>query len=69
MAADHAAFIEWTRGYDDGTAEGTNTLACHEALLRAARCPVVRLPAALPVGEAIDHVLAQVEPGAPASGS
>ena len=69
MAADHAAFIEWTRGYDDGTAEGTNTLACHEALLRAAPCPVVRLSAALPVGEAIDRVLAQVESGSPASGS
>jgi len=67
MAADHAAFMEWTRGYDDGTAEGTNTLACHEELLRAAPCPVVRLSAALPLRASIDLVLAQLAAGSPAS--
>jgi adenylate kinase family enzyme len=69
MAADHVAFMEWTRGYDDGTAEGTNTLACHEKLLRGASCPVVRLTGALPLREALDLVLAHVEFGSPSSES
>jgi adenylate kinase family enzyme len=60
MEADHAAFIAWTRGYDDGTAEGTNTLACHEELLRHATCPVLRLHGPLTLEEALRRVLAQL---------
>jgi adenylate kinase family enzyme len=60
MEADHAAFMAWTRGYDDSTAEGTNTLACHEALLRNATCPVLRLSGPLSVDEALQRVLAQL---------
>lgn len=62
MAADHVAFLEWTRGYDDGTAEGTNTLPCHEELLRSATCPVLRLTEPFTVEEALARVLAQVGP-------
>jgi adenylate kinase family enzyme len=60
MEADHAEFMVWTRGYDDGTAYGTNTLACHEDLLRSATCPVMRLPGPLAVEEALERVLARL---------
>jgi adenylate kinase family enzyme len=60
MATDHAAFIAWTRGYDDGTAEGTNTLPCHEELLRSATCPVLRLSGPLTAEEALGRVLVQL---------
>lgn len=30
MQKDHEEFIKWTSGYDDGTAEGTNTLPIHK---------------------------------------
>ena len=43
MAEDHRAFLDWTRGYDDGTAEGTNTLAIHEGRIASSECPVLRL--------------------------
>jgi adenylate kinase family enzyme len=60
MEADHAAFIAWTRGYDDSTAEGTNTLACHEGLLGRSTCPVLRLSGPLSVEEALRRVLSEV---------
>jgi adenylate kinase family enzyme len=60
MAGDHAAFVAWTRGYDDSTAEGTNTLACHEELLRSATCPVLRLSGPLTEEEALRRVHAQL---------
>jgi hypothetical protein len=60
MEADHAAFIAWTRGYDDGSAEGTNTLPCHEELLRSATCPVLRLFEPLALEEALGRVLAHL---------
>lgn len=60
MEDDHAAFLAWTRGYEDGTAAGTNTRPCHEAMLAAATCPVLRLDGALPVAEAVTRVLAHL---------
>jgi hypothetical protein len=60
MEADHAAFMAWTRGYDDSTAEGTNTVACHEELLRRATCPVLRLSGPISVDEALRNVLTQI---------
>lgn len=60
MEADHAAFLAWTRGYDDGSAEGTNTLACHEELLRNATCPALRLSGPLSVEEGVRRVLVQL---------
>lgn len=58
MADDHAAFMDWARGYDvdDGASEGI-TLARHEALLREARCPVVRLVGDVSIDEAARRVL------------
>jgi hypothetical protein len=53
-------FIAWTRGYDDGSAEGTNTLLCHEELLRRATCRVLRLSGPLSVEEALERVLMQL---------
>ena len=58
MADDHRAFLDWTRGYDDGTAEGTNTLAIHEALLASATCPVLRLHGTETVAENLARLLA-----------
>lgn len=43
MADDHHEFMAWTRGYDDGSAEGTNTRPLHESILRDATCRVLRL--------------------------
>ncbi len=43
MADDHREFMAWTRGYDDGSAEGTNTRPLHESILRDATCRVLRL--------------------------
>lgn len=43
MADDHREFMAWTRGYDDGSAEGTNTRPIHESILRDATCRVLRL--------------------------
>jgi len=33
MEQDHKEFMEWTSGYDDGSAEGTNTLPAHKAYI------------------------------------
>ncbi|MDT5351450.1 MAG: hypothetical protein QOH91_4737 [Mycobacterium sp.] len=60
MEADHLAFLAWTRGYDDSTSEGTNTLAHHEALVARATCPVLRLSGAVTREEALSRVLAQL---------
>jgi adenylate kinase family enzyme len=60
MADDHAAFVAWTRGYDDGSAEGTNTLAHHEALFARATCPVVRLSGELTIEEAVGRVVTEL---------
>lgn len=60
MADDHLAFLDWTRGYDDGTAEGTNTLAIHEGLLASAACPVVRLHGIATVEANLAQVLAHL---------
>jgi hypothetical protein len=57
MAEDHRAFMEWTQGYERSTSEGTNTLECHEALLQAACCPVLRLSGPMHVGQALTRVL------------
>jgi adenylate kinase family enzyme len=61
MADDHRAFLEWTRGYDDGTAEGTNTLAIHEDLIASATCPVLRLYGVASVNENLAQVLAHLD--------
>lgn len=60
MEKDHVEFMAWTRRYDDGTAEGTNTLPHHEALLARSTCPVVRLAEPVALEEALDQVLALV---------
>jgi hypothetical protein len=52
--------MEWTAGYDDSTSYGTNTLACHEALLQRAVCPVLRLTEPMSEEEAIARVLGQI---------
>lgn len=56
MADDHAAFLAWTAGYDDSTAEGTNTLAAHQAFLARVRCPVIRIQPA----RSAEHTLVDV---------
>jgi len=65
MESTHRAFIEWTAGYDDSTSEGTNTLECHEALLRRENCPVLRLTGPMSEAEAIARVLQHVQAGSP----
>jgi hypothetical protein len=63
MADDHVEFMRWTAGYDDSTAAGTNTLASHEAFLRRATCPVLRLTGALSTEDAVARVLSQLTGG------
>ena len=60
MEKDHVEFMAWTRHYDDGTAEGTNTLPHHEALLARSTCPVIRIVEPLPLDGALDQVVARV---------
>ncbi len=58
MADEHAAFMAGARAYDvDDGAEGPK-LARHEALLREAGCPVVRVPGDVSVDEALRRVVA-----------
>jgi len=57
MADEHREFMAWTRGYDDGTSEGTNTLPIHEAILCAASCEVLRLEGRIEATAAADRVL------------
>ena len=56
----HRAFMEWTAGYDDSTSAGTNTLASHEAFLRRAVCPVLRLTEPMSEEQPIARVLGQI---------
>jgi adenylate kinase family enzyme len=65
MASDHREFMEWTARYDDGTAEGTNTLPIHEAYLRRVTCPVLRLTDPLSTDEAISRVVAVLQGDGP----
>lgn len=57
MEGEHREFMAWTRGYDDGSSEGINTRPIHEALLRAARCAVVRIEGPVSIDEALARVL------------
>ncbi len=60
MEADHAAFMEWTAGYDASTAEGTNTLEAHERFLGSASCPVIRLTEPVSTEQTVARVLANI---------
>jgi adenylate kinase family enzyme len=57
MEADHRAFVEWAKGYDDSSAKGTNTLRIHEEILQNASCPVFRLTDPMNPSEAVHRVL------------
>jgi adenylate kinase family enzyme len=57
MADAHREFMTWTRGYDDGSAEGTNTRPIHESLLRDATCRVLRLVGPMSRDERLERVL------------
>lgn len=57
MEGEHREFMAWTRGYDDGSAEGPNNRPNHESVLRAARCPVVRIEGPVSIDEALARVL------------
>lgn len=58
MEATHREFLEWTRGYEDGTAEGTSTRPLHEAYLSSATCPVLRIEGDVAADDALHRVLA-----------
>lgn len=53
----HQQFMQWTAGYDDGTAEGTNTLPAHEAFLANVHSPL-RLETSLKTEDLVQRVLA-----------
>lgn len=61
MEDDHAEFMRWTAGYDDSTAQGTNTLALHEAFLRKVSCPVIRIVEPISVEEAAARIADEFE--------
>lgn len=56
MEADHQFFMKWTAGYDDGTAEGTNTLACHLSLMKKLGCPILTLDQPMTTSQQIDQI-------------
>lgn len=62
MHAQHLAFIEWARGYENPDHAGRNR-AGHEAWLATLGCPVVRLDGTMPVARLVEDVLAAVTPG------
>lgn len=57
----HKEFIAWTKGYDDGSAEGTNTLPLHEAYL-SLMPTVLKLKDPLSTEEQISLVLNAIRP-------
>jgi len=60
MEKDHVEFMEWTRRYDDGTAEGTNTLPHHEAMLGRSTCPVLRISGSVRLEDAVGQVVTRL---------
>lgn len=57
MAANSAAFLAWAAAYDKAGPK-QRSRALHEAWLRDVPCPVLRLDAAVPVGDMADAVMA-----------
>lgn len=59
MEEKHKEFLVWTCGYDDGTAEGTNTLPAHETYLSKIQSPL-RLETPLTTEEQVHLVLREL---------
>ena len=57
MHAAHLKFIEWSRGYDDGSFGG-RSLVTHKAWLSTLTCPVLEITDAPTVEESLRRVLA-----------
>jgi adenylate kinase family enzyme len=53
----HQEFMQWTKGYDDGSFGGTNCLPAHEAYLATVRQSVLRLEGSLTTEEQISLVI------------
>ncbi|MGI4762540.1 MAG: hypothetical protein ACRYF0_17645 [Janthinobacterium lividum] len=58
-AAQSAAFLDWAAGYDDGSTDGTRTLANHTRWLTEFTSPVLELRGDLTVAERVAAVLAE----------
>ncbi len=43
MEKDHVEFMKWTSGYDDGAAEGTNTLPINLKFLAETKTPILKI--------------------------
>jgi adenylate kinase family enzyme len=61
METDHKEFMRWTAGYDDGSAEGANTLPCHSEFLLRVGGPVLRLEGSLTTREQIEQIRRKLE--------
>lgn len=57
METIHQEFLTWTKGYDDGSSVGTNTLPRHLAFLDRVACPTLRLEYPLPTEQQVERVL------------
>jgi adenylate kinase family enzyme len=57
MHQQHAAFLSWAAGYDDGPPEGRSR-RLHEQWLQQLPCPLLRLDGSLPVRELCMRVVA-----------
>ena len=57
MEMDHKEFMRWTAGYDDGSAEGTNTLPCHTDFLKRVKCPILKLEGPMSTEEQIEAIV------------
>lgn len=57
MEVDHKEFMRWTAGYDDGSAEGTNTLPCHSAFLQRVGSPILKLEGPMTTNDQIEQII------------
>lgn len=57
MEAIHGEFMNWTKGYDDGKSEGTNTLPVHLDFIDSVKSEVLRLEKSQTTDEQLHLVL------------
>ena len=56
MEADHKEFMKWTAGYDDGSAEGTNTLPCHLGFFQKVNSPVINFEGPMATHDQVEAI-------------
>lgn len=57
MEIDHKNFMNWTRGYDDGTAVGTNTLPTHLFFVENLSCSILKFNKPISTEDQIEEIM------------